>query len=191
MRDDRVEVEQVDLGLQRTHRPRTTVEAARSPRGTKEIAGARVVGSAYEPDEPKIVTEKVTPPPIGGRSRCRVRVRGAAGRAGRMSRCLRSTRTYADPHARRRPRARAWRVQNGREGGLVCGRNEDDIATHHIGDGAGEERVVRAAEQQGIDLASATGASRRWASTRTCSESVSPRSTNSTKPGHAAHVSST
>ena len=43
--NDRVEVEQVDLGLQRTHRPRTTVEQHGRARGTKEIAGARVVGS--------------------------------------------------------------------------------------------------------------------------------------------------
>ncbi len=39
--------------------------------------------------------------------------------------------------------------------------------------------------------ASRTGARRRSASTATWSERVSPRSTNSTKPGHAAHESST
>src|ERR1039458_6807395 len=37
------------------------------------------------------------------------------------------------------------------EGGLVRRRHEDHVPTHHIGDGAGQERVVRTPEQQGVD----------------------------------------
>ena len=76
------------------------------------------------------------------------------------------------------------------ERGLVGARHEHDVASHHVADRAREQRVVRAAEDSVSTPAARTGASSRSASTCTWSESTSPASTNSTKPGHAAHVSS-
>ena len=77
------------------------------------------------------------------------------------------------------------------ERGLVRRADQHHVAPDHIADGPGQERVVGAAQQQRVHLGVPDGASSRSASTCTWSEAVSPRSTNSTKPGQAAQVSST
>ena len=40
----------------------------------------------------------------------------------------------------------------GGEGGLVGRADEGDVRPHHVADRAGEERIVRASEQEGVDV---------------------------------------
>ena len=72
------------------------------------------------------------------------------------------------------------------EGGLVGRGHEHDVAAHHIGEGAGQERVVGAAQQQGVDLGLDHRGQQPLGQHVTWSGRVSPRSTNSTNPGQAA-----
>ena len=72
------------------------------------------------------------------------------------------------------------------ERGLVGRGHQHDVGPHHVADHPSEVGIVGAAQQQGVDAGRRAGASSRSASTVTCSPSVSPRSTNSTKPGQAA-----
>ena len=66
-----------------------------------------------------------------------------------------------------------------------------DVPAHDLTDRAGKERIMGAAEQQGVDLRVNDWRQKSLREHTDLFESVSPRSTNSAKPGHAAHVSST
>ena len=77
------------------------------------------------------------------------------------------------------------------ERGLVGARDEHDVGAHDVGDRAREQRDSACSRARACrHPPCVTGASSRSASTCTWSESTSPCSTNSTKPGQAAHVSS-
>ena len=187
---DRGEVlDRVDVLLQVRERAVAAVDPdrRRRPRARGSRCTRRRAGAPYDPEQPSTVSSTTTPRRVrprgrgtarpssrnvidvaAGDERARLGASGAGARPARLVEHRRGPRTRSRRRSTpaRRP-GPSRRRSYGRGAGSACSRAR-----------ACRRRPAR------------TGASSRSASTCTWSESTSPASTNSTKPGHAAHVSS-
>ena len=120
------------------------------------------------------------PDPAGGGRGPRTRTRRPRTRSG-----VRPAVTLRPAEAERR------RAPARLERGLVGRAHEHDVRSHHLGDDPGQVGVVGAPEQQCVDARRRPAPAAARPGRSPASPPVSPRSTNSTKPGQAAEVSST
>ena len=152
--DDAVEVVEGDVALQVGQRP----EPQSSQTGGRRCAAGsrcrrRRRGDTC-PRQPRTVIDERHGSHRTARRHDPARARGGAGRASR------NNATSPELHQRCAGAGPSDGPGQGRpveqrshlEGGLVGRRHQHDVAAHHVADRAGQERVVRAAEQQGVDL---------------------------------------